>query len=63
MFCILIVFSRDEQEELIELYGKKPTSFDYKSAPPRGWQEDKKDFSHMDTYTKFDEEDKSPNAV
>ncbi|XP_075215634.1 mitochondrial ribosomal protein S17 [Lycorma delicatula] len=54
---------RDEEEEISEMYGKHPNSFDYKSAPPRGWQEDKKDFTHVDTYTKYNASDDSPYAV
>lgn len=36
---------RDELDELCKFYGKNPNRFIYKDAPPRGWQEGKRDFS------------------
>lgn len=36
---------RDEQEELIKLYGESPNRFIYEKAPPRGWQEGKRDMT------------------
>ncbi|RZF33407.1 hypothetical protein LSTR_LSTR015368 [Laodelphax striatellus] len=54
---------RDELEETAELYGKTDRGYDYESAPPRGWQEDKKDFSHLETYHRYSADDKNPNAV
>ncbi|KAJ2948299.1 hypothetical protein O0L34_g7536 [Tuta absoluta] len=44
---------REDVERQSELYGKLDSTFDYKKAPPRGWQEGKKDFSEKPTYTKF----------
>ncbi|KAB7497981.1 28S ribosomal protein S17, mitochondrial [Armadillidium nasatum] len=41
-----------------ELYGVAEDGtggFDYDSAPERGWQEDRKDFSHRVTYKKYHE--------
>lgn len=36
-----------------ELAGKDGgVTFDYKSAPPRGWQEGKKDWSHLEPEVK-----------
>merc|ERR1711973_977870 len=32
--------------------GKNPSGFDYESAPERGWQKDKRDFTYQDTYRK-----------
>lgn len=48
---------RDEIEAISKAYGKLPTAFDYSKAPPRGWQEDKKDFTHVETYVKYHEFD------
>lgn len=47
--------SRDSLEEIDELYGLTEERFDYKNAPKRGWQEDKKDFTHRDSYIKYHE--------
>ncbi|XP_077295158.1 mitochondrial ribosomal protein S17 isoform X2 [Arctopsyche grandis] len=44
---------RDDIEFKKELYGKSPTAFDYGNAPPRGWQEGKRDFTDKPTYKKF----------
>lgn len=44
---------RDYQEEIDRLYGKSDKSFDYEKAPPRGWQEGKKDFTDKATYVKY----------
>lgn len=44
---------RDEIDEATELYGKRPTAFDYEKAPPRGSQEGKRDFSHGYTYIRY----------
>ncbi|KAJ8925821.1 hypothetical protein NQ315_009672 [Exocentrus adspersus] len=46
---------RDHIKAVSKIYGEKATAFNYKNAPPRGWQEDKKDFSHVDTYVKYHE--------
>ncbi|XP_063386281.1 small ribosomal subunit protein uS17m [Cydia fagiglandana] len=44
---------REDIDREAELYGKLKSTFDYKKAPPRGWQDNKKDFSSKPTYTKF----------
>lgn len=36
-----------------KLFGKNPNAFDYESAPDRGWQKDKRDFSYEETYRKY----------
>ncbi|XP_026682829.1 28S ribosomal protein S17, mitochondrial isoform X2 [Diaphorina citri] len=57
---------RDFYKELYELYGKNPQrKFDYKKAPRRGWQEDKKDFTHRESYIRYHEfdDDDQPYAV
>lgn len=51
---------REDIEKQSEIYGKLDTRFDYTKAPPRGWQDGKKDFTSKPTYTKyhvFDEND------
>lgn len=54
---------REQVDAVNEVYGKLPSAFDYKNAPDRGWQEDKKDFTHRQTYIKYHEYDDQPNAV
>ncbi|XP_065344317.1 small ribosomal subunit protein uS17m [Cloeon dipterum] len=57
---------REDIEYISEMYGKNKKGFDYENAPERGWQEDKKDFSHKQSYRRFqvyDKEDKQPYAV
>lgn len=56
---------RDDIEAINKVYGKLPTAFSYDKAPPRGWQEDKKDFTHVDTYVKYHEyeNDNQPHSV
>lgn len=44
---------RDEIETISEAFGKSSSAFDYDAAPPRGWQEGKKDFTHKETYVKY----------
>lgn len=44
---------REDMDRQAELFGKLESTFDYTKAPPRGWQEGKKDFSSKPTYTKF----------
>lgn len=44
---------REDIEKQTELYGKLESTFEYKKAPPRGWQDGKKDFTSKPTYTKF----------
>nr|CAD7448774.1 unnamed protein product [Timema bartmani] len=60
--CIL---SRDEIAEANELYGESENAFKYDDAPDRGWQEDKKDFTHRESYIKYHEfpDDDQPYAV
>nr|XP_018912098.1 PREDICTED: 28S ribosomal protein S17, mitochondrial [Bemisia tabaci] len=59
-----IVKFRDQIEKEDELYGKNPNRFEYDKAPPRGWQEDKKDFSHKKSYRKYNEDGKhQPYAI
>ncbi|KAF5293921.1 hypothetical protein FQA39_LY13626 [Lamprigera yunnana] len=43
---------RDHVDAVNEVYGKT-TTFDYDTAPDRGWLEDKKDFTHVETYIKY----------
>lgn len=47
---------RDHVETVNKVYGKKSTAFDYEKAPQRGWQEDKKDYTHRETYIKYHED-------
>lgn len=44
---------REDIDRQSELYGKLKSGFDYNKAPPRGWQEGKKDFTAKPTYTRF----------
>ncbi|KAB0804961.1 hypothetical protein PPYR_01931 [Photinus pyralis] len=55
---------REHTEAVNQVYGKMPTAFEYDSAPDRGWLEDVKDFSHVDTYVKYHESgEDQPHAV
>jgi small subunit ribosomal protein S17 len=57
---------REDIDFISEQYGKNKKGFDYNKAPERGWQEDKKDFSHKQSYRRFhvrDKDDKQPYAV
>lgn len=55
---------RDDMDVLSEVYGKVPNSFKYEKAPKRGWQENKKDFTHLETYIKYhDDGTEDPRAV
>ncbi|XP_050513730.1 28S ribosomal protein S17, mitochondrial [Diabrotica virgifera virgifera] len=55
---------RDHIEDINKVYGEKKSSFNYKNAPSRGWQEDKKDFTHLETYIKYHESgEDDPKAV
>lgn len=55
---------RDNIHEVNKIYGVRPGAFDYDKAPPRGWQEDKKDFTHHETYIKYhDDGTEQPYAV
>ena len=44
---------RSEIAKTAQLYGKSRSDFDYKKAPPRGSQKDKRDFSYRKTYKKW----------
>ena len=44
---------RDDIDRRDELWGKNEHAFDYKTAPPRGWQEGRKDFSHKEGYKRW----------
>ncbi|XP_014251238.1 28S ribosomal protein S17, mitochondrial [Cimex lectularius] len=46
---------RKDIGEISQLVGKNEQSFDYDSAPARGWQEGKKDFTNKKTYIKYHE--------
>nr|XP_022904633.1 28S ribosomal protein S17, mitochondrial [Onthophagus taurus] len=54
---------RDDVEAVNQIFGKKKTAFDYEKAPERGWQEDKKDYSHLETYIKYHESGKNDPAA
>lgn len=49
---------RELQDEEAELYGALPTRFKYDEAPPRGWQEDKRDLTHRESYIKYNDDGK-----
>ena len=44
---------REDMEWKDNLWGKNPKAFDYNQAPPRGWQEGRKDSSHTPGYMKW----------
>lgn len=55
---------RDYIEAEDEIYGKNKRAFKYEKAPSRGWQENKKDFTHLETYIKYHESgENDPAAV
>lgn len=55
---------RDHIDQLARAYGgMSPSAFDYTTAKPRGWQQQNKDFTDKQTYTKYDERDTSPYAT
>lgn len=55
---------RDDEAEINKVYGENETAFNYDKAPPRGWQEEKKDFTHVETYIKYHEDGKDqPHSV
>lgn len=55
---------RDEIDDIIDQFGRVPSAFDYKSAPPRGRLEGTRDFTDKGTYTKYHEDGKNdPYAV
>lgn len=50
---MLYFLTRDEIAAKTELYGKNPNGFDHLTAPERGSQKDKRDFSYEETYRKY----------
>lgn len=46
---------REEMEWKDQLWGKNPKAFNYDKAPPRGWQEGRKDWSHKPAFRKWHE--------
>jgi len=63
-YSLFVYFSRDDLEEVDKTYGLTEERFNYKNAPKRGWQEDKKDFSHKNSYIKYHEtEEEQPYSV
>lgn len=46
---------REQIEEVNKVYGTSDKAFNYEQAPDRGWQEDKKDFTHRESYIKYHE--------
>lgn len=47
---------RDDIVDSNKLYGEESSAFNYEEAPPRGWQEGKRDFSDKETYYKYHED-------
>lgn len=56
---------RDDLDDRVKKFGPLSSTFDYDKAPPRGWQEDKKDFTHRESYIKYHEfdDDDQPYAL
>ncbi len=55
---------RDQINVANETFGKSKTAFDYDKAPPRGRLEGTRDFTHQETYIKWNEDGKDqPFAV
>ncbi len=56
---------REEMERKERLWGKNPKAFNYDEAPPRGWQEGRKDWSHKPGYRKWHDfvDKEQPEAV
>lgn len=48
---------RDDEDKIDRLWGKNENAFDYDKAPPRGWQEGRKDWSHKPAQKRFHEFD------
>ncbi|CAG9860662.1 unnamed protein product [Phyllotreta striolata] len=44
---------REDIDDINRLYGENEGAFRYAKAPRRGWQENKKDFTHVDIRTKY----------
>ncbi|XP_054257300.1 28S ribosomal protein S17, mitochondrial-like [Macrosteles quadrilineatus] len=55
---------RDDMKESQKQFGEVESAFDYEKAPPRGWQEGKKDFTAKPVYKKYHvfEDDDQPYA-
>ncbi|XP_012277662.1 28S ribosomal protein S17, mitochondrial [Orussus abietinus] len=53
-------FDRDSIKKYRDLHGENPTAFDYEKAPPRGHLEDKRDFTHQESYVKYHEDPNDP---
>lgn len=47
---------REDFDNIIDQYGRLPTSFDYSKAPPRGRLEGTRDLTDKPTYTKWTED-------
>lgn len=61
---VIVGMYRDDLDVIEKAYGKMPKAFKYDKAPKRGWQEDKKDFTHLETYIKYhDDGSYDPRAV
>ncbi|XP_037045792.1 28S ribosomal protein S17, mitochondrial [Bradysia coprophila] len=55
---------REQMDAASEAYGKSESGFDYDKAPPRGRLEGIRDFTHQETYIKWNEDGKDqPFAV
>ena len=55
---------RSETERYQKIYGKTKSEFDYHTAPKRGHQKDKRDFSYRRTYKRWHEfKDVDPYAI
>ena len=53
---VRFVHYREDEDYENELYGPLPNRFQYDKAPPRGWQEDKRDLTHRESYIKWYED-------
>ncbi|KAK0078269.1 hypothetical protein PV325_002754 [Microctonus aethiopoides] len=51
---------RDWMKRTSEMYGEWDNAFDYDTAPPRGSQEDKRDFSHKDPVVRYHDDPDNP---
>ncbi|XP_018333124.1 28S ribosomal protein S17, mitochondrial [Agrilus planipennis] len=55
---------RHQIDAIDDVFGPSPSKFNYDKAPERGWLEDKKDFTHVETYIKYHETgEEQPYAV
>lgn len=61
---VVVGLYRDQINAANETFGKSDSAFDYDKAPPRGRLEGTRDFSHQETYIKWNEDGKDqPFAV